>query len=104
MKKSPLIFYRYVTQWNHYDEAEVGLLTFDLIKETPGGYWIDTTAHFLKGKKKWVSKHSKKRYAYPTKAEAMVNFIKRKEKEEKIYRHRLIGAIDCLKIAKNMKV
>ena len=34
--------------------------------------------------KKWVSKTSRKRFAYPTKEEALENYIKRTEKRLKI--------------------
>ena len=40
-------------------------------KETPKGYWISMSW----SKKKWISKTARKRYAYPTKAEALNYFI-----------------------------
>ena len=38
----------------------------------------------LISKDKWISKSSKKRYAYPTKEEALINYIKRTEKRLRI--------------------
>jgi hypothetical protein len=38
----------------------------------------------MKGFGHWVSKTAKKRYAYPTKDEALTNFIKRNERRVKI--------------------
>jgi hypothetical protein len=54
---------------------------YNLFKETPKGYWIGYgSLGGLHGKQRWVSKTSKKRYAYPTKEEALNNFIKRTER------------------------
>lgn len=55
------------------------LSIYDLLKETSKGYWIGDFIF-----KKWISKTSKKRFAYPTKEEALTNFIKRTEKRIKI--------------------
>ena len=67
-------FYRYEN--NRYsDGVRVHLHEFDLIKETPKGYWI-----YAWGSKKWVSNSARKRFAYPTEQEARVSFIKRKER------------------------
>lgn len=64
---------------------------YDLLKETEKGYWIGFGrfggGHFHW--KKWIPKVSKKRYAYPTKEEAMTNFIKRTEKRIKILENQI---------------
>ncbi|MCP4053735.1 MAG: hypothetical protein GY739_11850 [Mesoflavibacter sp.] len=52
------------------DIKEIELIEFKTIKETPFGYWIQNG--WLK--KKFVLKHSSKRYAYPTKEEAFNSF------------------------------
>lgn len=50
------------------------LVTLTMVKETPKGYWLCYgTPTTLKTKDVWVSKTSKKRYAYPTKMEALNN-------------------------------
>lgn len=101
------MFYRYecyfgqpirniFTKELQYLDSDFVCSQLPLIKETPKGYWIyehqplsDAEMNFFKDEaaitcgyqpsKKWVSKTGKKRYAYPTKPEALVNFIKRKE-------------------------
>lgn len=95
-------FYRYESvQYGYIDydgdliaskfpNPSVELRTFNLFKETPKGYWIgfgypDSFHSF----KKWVSKTSVRRYAYPTKEEALNNFIKRNEKRISILKYQL---------------
>jgi hypothetical protein len=59
---------------------------YDLLKETPKGYWIGygSMGDYKYNWKKWVSKTSRKRFAYPTKEEALENYIKRTEKRLRI--------------------
>ena len=57
-----------------------------IIRETKCGWWVKTyDEQFVNGKwtakEKWVSKTGKKRYAYPTKKEAMVNYKARKRSQ-----------------------
>ena len=59
-----------------YPCPKVVLREYDLLKETPKGYWISAG--------KWVSKKGRKRFAYPTQKEAIINFIKRNESRVKI--------------------
>jgi len=56
----------------------IHLSEYEIYKETPKGYWL--TLARINMRYKWVSKDARKRFAYPTKKEAMVNFIKRTEK------------------------
>lgn len=79
---------------------------YDLIKETPKGYWIgfrslrtDTDSLSKHYWKKWVSKTSRKRFAYPTKEEALVNYIKRTEKRIKILKNQILSSNLALGIA-----
>jgi len=61
---------------------KVELRQLNLFKETQKGYWIgygSPVGSNWRGKSHWVSKTSKKRFAYPTKEEALENFIKRTE-------------------------
>lgn len=62
---------------------------YSLLKETPNGYWIvpGDSEYYLERSiviansvKKWIPKQSKKRFAYPTKKEALDNFIYRTKK------------------------
>lgn len=72
-----------------YPNPKLELRDYEVIKETSKGYWI---SHFPYKDlsnwkylwKKWVSKTSKKKYAYPTKEEALINYIKRTERRIKI--------------------
>lgn len=69
---------------------KIELTTFNLHKETPKGYWIGWghPDNGLRSHSRWVSKTAKKRYAYPTKEEAMTNYIKRTE-----YRIRILKSL-----------
>jgi len=81
-----MIFYRYDIAYNLQNGVELVLYKYDLLKETPQGYWIvpDLRWHSLADKskhKRWVHKVSRKRFAYPTKKEALNSFIIRKKKQ-----------------------
>jgi hypothetical protein len=71
---------------------KIELRTYNLHKETPKGYWIGY-GHYapdmLRGNSTWVSKTAKKRYAYPSKQEALTNYIKRTEKRIGILKSQL---------------
>jgi hypothetical protein len=70
-----------------FPDPKIILEEYDLIKETPKGYWIGQFFLPFQGEpffKKWVSKTATKRFAYPTKEEALTNLIKRTEKRLKI--------------------
>ena len=84
----------------------VRLYTYNLHKETPKGYWIGYgyyAPNMLRGNSRWVSKTGLKRYAYPTKEEALENFIKRREKQIKILKYRVWSAEIALKEAQSLK-
>lgn len=69
----------------NFPNPTIILRTFELVKETPKGYWIcHGFLDKLHGDKKWVSKTSRKRYAYPTKEQALINLRKRTERKIKI--------------------
>jgi hypothetical protein len=71
--------FRYAEQGN----AKLELNTYQLIKETQKGYWIgylNDYGYQIGDWQKWVSKTSKKRFAYPTKELALTNFIKRTQR------------------------
>jgi len=87
-----MIFYRF-DEILRETGKEVYLIKFELLKETPKGYWIKEDFGF----KKWVSKTAKKRFAYPTKKEALINLIKRKERQIRILESRLNEAKNVLK-------
>lgn len=74
-------FYRYeaIETSDSLPDPKIQLRTFKFLKETPKGYWIIEKGweHYSKQYKRWIPKESKRRYAYPTKEEAMKNYIKR---------------------------
>ena len=84
-------FYRY--DW------DLVLRVFNLVKETQCGYWIEIEL----GKNKWVSKTSVKRFAYPTKREALNSFIARKKRQTELLRYQLKDAEHWWKEASKMK-
>ncbi len=85
--------------------VNVELITLNLHKETPGGYWIGY-GHYapdmLRGNSRWVSKNSKRRYAFPTKKEALLNFHPRKKQQVRILKNQLQTAEIALKDAERM--
>lgn len=69
-----------------FPDIRLRLIEMELHKETPKGYWIGygEPGRGYASASQWVSKTSKKRYAYPTKEEAMHNFKCRTERRLKI--------------------
>lgn len=121
MKKSETntIFYRYeaVTyavigidgelESSVIPNPRIELRIFNLHKETSKGYWIGHGLHCpdnLRANSRWVSKTAKKRYAYPTKEEAMNNYIKRTESRIKILNKQLLLCEIALRKAKKIKL
>lgn len=114
-------FYRYVlVQYaSIHDDGEYGsqrilnpnpsliLHTYSLHKETPKGYWIGY-GHPFNGYQgeysRWVSKTARKRYAYPTKEEALHNFIKRTESRIKYFQNDLDKCRVGLGLAKKKRI
>jgi len=73
-----------------FPNPTIELRTFDLFKETSKGYWIISSGlKFFSRYKKWVSKTAKKRYAYPSKKEALNSFIKRNQRRLEILERQL---------------
>ena len=56
--------------------VSVSIHGYPIVSHTKCGYWVDIYGH-----KKWVSNSSKKRFAYPTKAEAIKSFRARKNRQ-----------------------
>ena len=56
--------------------VSVSLHGYTVSKKTACGYWVD-----IYGQKKWVCASAKKRFAYPTKAEAIASFRARKRRQ-----------------------
>jgi len=90
-------FYRFSNFVSIYG-VEIRESHYDLLRETPRGYWIEKY-----GFEKWVSKTSRKRFAYPDRKQALRNFIARKERQIKICTSSLSSAKIALNQAENMK-
>lgn len=66
------------------------LLTYEVIAETPQGFWINTSGFKLsdfpdwKPDRRWISKDGLSAYARLTKEEALKSYIARKKKQIKI--------------------
>jgi len=78
--------------------VKVDVEEFNVINETNKGYWF-----IVNGKKKWTSKTSKRRFAYPTKEEALENFIRRTKRSIAINHYMIDFAELALKEAKLLK-
>lgn len=70
--------------------VELKLITFYIVKETPCGFWFTTVYNeIIPTKDRWVSKTSRKRYAYLTKKEAFHAYQKRKQAQIQILKDKL---------------
>ncbi len=98
-------FYRYEIMI-HPDHVGIALGEFEMITETPKGYWIGIKLLYSKTdkwiEKHWVSKTSRKRYAYPTKEEALIGYIKRTKHRMGILTHQIDLCRQGIAIAENM--
>ena len=102
----PTMLYRYedvLLNWDYNTnqaKVKIYLEDYKMLRETPCGYWIDTSG-YGKSYETWVSKTSKKRFAYPTKHEALLNLKYRKQRQIKLLKvnlSRAEAALDlCLK-------
>lgn len=99
-------FYRYDDVLYEHG-PHIHLSTFYLVRETPCGHWISSSRHYsersegewffnIDERKRWVSKTSRKRFAYPTKKQAMESFRARKRRQIDILEHRLKHAKQAL--------
>lgn len=112
-----MIFYRYeavvYAELDHDGEfisprirsPRIVLTKYNLHKETPKGYWIGWghPDNGLQSHSRWVSKTAKKRHAYPTKEEALTNYIKRTERRIGILKSQLQECEFGLTKAKNIQ-
>ena len=105
-------FYRYkIVEYAPDDEyrplvpdPKLELETYELVRETSKGYWIGY-GYLGPGRKgKWIPKESKKRFAYPTKEEALNNFIRRTKRRAEILSWQLTCCKMGIDLAKNLKI
>jgi len=82
----PICLYRINTY--HYDtHIKCNLMIEKIVAYTPQGYWLGSPGYKTvsgkvvpPNKSRWINASSKKRYAYPTKREAIESFLLRKKR------------------------
>jgi hypothetical protein len=80
-----------------YSDVTLSIVEFILVKETPKGHWIQRIYETgFNGEIRWISKTSRKRYAYPTLEEALNSFIIRKKAQVNILKEQLTNAKKAL--------
>lgn len=100
-------FYRYelrttISFEDTFSTHNLILEKYTLIKETEKGYWICYGSPiFFHGRGKWIPKESKKRFAYPTKEEALKSYIARTKRRINYLTSDLETARLGLSLAKN---
>lgn len=102
------VLYRYEGEVEYsfsiFRSYKIVLKEYQIIKKTPKGYWIRQNQYF----KKWVNNDCARRFAYPTKNDALFHFKKRKEKHLKILSsqlemvNQLLNQIDKVKTDENI--
>jgi len=105
-----MTFYRYDTTYDEYNGVEIRIEEFILHKKTPKGYWIIPS--WMKDRSDaseakyatWILKSSKKRFAYPTKQEALTSFIRRKTQQIRYCKRDINSATAALRIAEKIKL
>ncbi len=87
-----------------FPNPKLELRVFNLFKETPKGYWIGYgSLNGLHSPKRWVSKTATKRFAYPSKSEAINNFIKRNERRIAILSYQVDSCKSAVHLAKKIQ-
>ncbi len=87
---------------DNFDNS-VMFIPYDVISETKCGYWIMACkSPDWKDKRHWVSGNSLKRFAYPTREEALTNYIKRKEKYISILKNKILYTEELLDEARKV--
>jgi len=69
------VLYRYITVTDRNAEPYAHLEEYEVLKETTCGYWLNMDGYT--GRKKWVSKTTRKRFAHDTLQGAEISYIKR---------------------------
>jgi len=107
-----MTYYRYDDDpfWDEeYNVIDLELKQYEVLSETKCGVWIKFTkiGHWENGKKfileKGVNHFTRKRFAWPTKDEALISYIARKEKQIAILKNQLENAREFLAKAKEMQ-
>ena len=93
-------FYRYEIHSDYNSKPYIALKEYDLIEETPKGYWIGSMGIKIR----WISMISRKRYAYPNKDEALYNLVRRTKVRVRILENQLYVSSEGLKLAENFVI
>lgn len=72
-------WYRYHETWYEYSGVRVWEQKLEVLKETPKGVWLDDW-----GNRRFVLRDARKRYACPTRQEALESFIARKRRQREL--------------------
>lgn len=101
------VFYRYEDRreaCGYFDESEhyhrsdsettkIILYHCSVVKETRKGVWIERH-----GQKRWIGNNWTKRYAYPTKQEAWIGFMARKQRQYRLLTAKLVSIKSILEM------
>lgn len=79
-------YYRYEEVLTGHPRVTIYLRVYNVIKHTPCGVWIELP--YGMGKR-FILNYARKRYALPTKEEALKSFRARKQRQVEIYRAKL---------------
>ena len=105
MKAGDLVYrYDYI-RTGHLDEFEnvssiisLNLARYNVLKITPKGYWVDDFGH-----RRFIRASGKKKFAHPSRLEALNDFLYRKNLQKK-HLKRTLKEVDCaLNIGEDLK-
>jgi hypothetical protein len=94
------MWYRYEDFRYYEGGTRVELIRLKVIKKTDCGVWISPVNFELR---RWVKRNARKRYACPTKQEALESFIARKKRQIEILSVQLHNAQSALNIGESMQ-
>lgn len=101
---TPTMLYRYDSYPRYDDTVEVAFETFYAVKRTRKGVWVQAYGYTKNPQgHKFVLLSGTKRFAYPTKAEALESFIARKKRQIEYLNQHLANARMALATALEMK-
>lgn len=90
-----------VDEWGYSlgpSKTYVSLMTFRIIRTTPKGVWINYGCT-----EKFVKLDARKRFACPTKEEALESFLARKQRQKRILSSQLQNVVSAIHIANGFK-
>lgn len=91
--------YRYEDCLHFEDEVRLRLLVLPVVGETPQGLWV-----MYKGRRRWMGSNTTRKFACPTKVEALKSFLARKDKQLAILEYQMSRATRARNIAEVERV